>query len=365
SVSVLFSIFPFLFYRSHRVFFIISIIGVLGTLTTYQSASGVYWVVVIMLTAKNYFYDQINIKRCVKLFCIATLAYIIAVAIFRFCIYTPRFSHISNEALALPELFNGVIRNIKKYLVFIYSFVAKGYIGLYIIFLLLVFSLNVLRCQENQFKVISMICLLIIIPIVLIASIGIPIFLSEFPIADRYMLGFNVLITICALVGFLNSGIIYRIFYLLFAMQLIAYGNIQGNIIGEQWSYEKFRLSMALSDLSPLIGDEYALSFGGNPVFRASFNVNAKNNSFIYGRHKNIISLLGYPGYWQLIVGRYIPIRKGNVQCDSDKGKVIFSSVYHNIYQKNRCFSVIYKTVGIKQSSVDSTSQASVSIMSQ
>lgn len=132
--SVLLSVFPVLFYKKKRLAYG-AVIAVCITLmcVTYQAASGIFPVVVIMIAATQWNKGE-ELKEVWKFLSTSAVGYVVGVCIFKIFIMSPVSTHVSSDIFSLKEIIPGFFNNLLTfYAVFYHDFKASWKIIILII----------------------------------------------------------------------------------------------------------------------------------------------------------------------------------------------------------------------------------------
>ncbi len=339
-LSVFFSILPFAYEKNRIIFFILTIICILGVLTTYQSSSGIYVSLLLLVFIKKYFIESSSIKNSCVFLITAISGYLFALIVYKIFIHNEFDGHVSTEMLTLSTLIPGLISNSLSYLQYGKNLLGNNYVYYFTLFAICMLPIKIAYLTSRN-KLLSIVAIPPLIGLIIISSAGLPLLLQDFPLQPRYMIGFNTVITSFILILSINCFYVYKCCSTLFLVNLIALANIYGNAINDQWEYDKFRLNIAISDVSKFINDEYRLYFTGNPISTVSFNSKNKNypivnvltnksNLYSYGKDE--------------IIKRYIPLQHGRSLCDESNNKLIFESNFHTILNNNNCFYINLKS---------------------
>lgn len=338
-LSVLFAIIPLLAFNNLKLFSILTIVCTVVVLTTYQSSSGIFPALVIILLLQKYFVDRISLINSVKIFLAAFISYFIAILLFRFFIYKEFNGHISTEALSIIELIPGIIKNSVTYLAYTKEMLGNNYILYFSIFVILYVVIRYTLEAKQKYLAVVVISVMIVISFVITA--GLPILMKEYHLQIRYLIGINAYFAVLTLILVQYGNKLFKFFTVLFVINLLAIGNIMGNIINDQWQYDKFRITVGISELVPLLTNEYKISFSGNPTNKVSFNqYNGKYpvlEALIYGRSN--LNIYGK----EKIFSRYLPLSRGAVTCESGRGEIISSTVLQNIYKNGSCYHLEFR----------------------
>lgn len=150
ALAVVFGIVPFLFVNNKKAFSAASILGLLGTCFTYQSASGVYIVLTIFFAFLFYCEKSWDIKKTFSFIGHAAVAYIAGLLIFRVLFMTEDISYASTGMFSMSRIIPGCLSNIRKYLSFLYSDLGGSVFSVMLITVLIFCSLKVLLSESKK-----------------------------------------------------------------------------------------------------------------------------------------------------------------------------------------------------------------------
>lgn len=277
AMSVLFSVIPFIFMHHIRAYVVVSILSLLGMCMTYQASSGVYMILSLFFAFLMFNQSNAGIKKSISFVIVSAISYIIALAIFKLFIMHP-FAHdqAGTAMLASSELINGVLKNIKMYLSFLWS--DFGWNGIKICFLLLVaffIASSIYQAKINKF--LSLILAIAVLCIGVVFSYGTYLVLETPLTRPRAFIGIGVFCaalaiyvvsawrgwaykkqdlrtasstqtkerSMCERVFFVKSAVVVGFF----SWSLIVFANAYGNALSQQNNVQNFRLTILLNDL--------------------------------------------------------------------------------------------------------------------
>lgn len=351
--SVLSSIFPFLWYQSKKRYFItFSILGVLGTLLTYQSANGVYLIVFTALLTKDFFLQNITLKEGCKKYALIIFNYMIALLLFRYLFMINETDHgyAASNTLPVSDLLMGIWDNLKKYILLIKKDLFGGIIGYFLLFIGVMYIVKMLNLSKRN-KIITFIFSLVSLSIMLCLSWGAYIILERPLFAARAYLGFCLLIGLLALT--IVEGTDIHTYYIMaknlviifFIYSLMAFANSYGNALYAQNKYTSFRITTLAYDLSKITPNKKKIMLtlkGRRDIGHAKAVINA---SYHYPLIKRLIrTRIKYPQIRHFIdIQRNLKIEK--MFDENIKKKPIYSNAFHTIEKAidSDCYFVTFK----------------------
>lgn len=340
ALSILAAIAPFLLMNGPAWKYILSvIIGNIIVCSSYQASSGIFPMIVILLSLRMWFKNR-PLNEIIQFILNSIIGFGIGLIFFKLVIMIPTDTYVSNTLPALEELFPTIIRNFKIYFDFILSDFKELWKGV-IALLIICFSLSGLKFSKHKqlpTLVLSIVCELLMF----LLCFGLYPALSE-PLFDpRAMYGFGVFITLLCISTAENfHSTVMKLPAITITWIFFVFSFTYGNALFVQKSYTDFRITQVISDLNDMdvfLGDntvtvQIAGSIGYSPVVE-----NMKANCKILERLIPITfretwywGLKGFYGYYGL----------KNVQQDESIDlktynlPLIKDGMYHTIYGNN------------------------------
>ena len=253
ALSVLASIFPFLFIARKKAFLFISVISLLIMCMTYQSSSGVYMLIVVILCFQYWNNKEKTNREILSFLGLSVFAFCFSMLFFRFFLMKPITSddvYALTTIHPMPQIISGTLNNIKDYLMFInkdFGLIWK--IG--IIFVLLFFIIKSVSCSKQR-KVLSFFVLLIVVVLSFILSYGLYSLLEKPSYRPCALLGFGVFLAIMCIYIVSNYKKIAVIPVIALNWCFFVFAFSYGNALADQARYAEFRIGIILHDLSVL-----------------------------------------------------------------------------------------------------------------
>lgn len=284
ALSILASVFPMLFFKKNK--YLLIVIIVLSTLvmcTTYQAASGIFPMIVIMYSLIE-LQNNKSVKEIIK-FCILTSgAYILGLIIFKFFIMVPVDEYVSNNIPNTQEIFSILFSNYKKY----FEIIFHNFKSLWLKLILIVDIIFILTYIYNS-KINKIICFFIaVVGLILInlASFGLYPLLTQPLFASRAMYGFGINISLIIVYIAINNKnyfskiIIYILFWIFFTFSFT-----YGNALYQQKKYQEFRMKLLINSLvknNVLDGKQKKIQIKGNVGHAPVLREKGKNPKILY-----------------------------------------------------------------------------------
>jgi len=291
-----------LFITRKKAFLFVSVISLLIMCMTYQAASGIYLVILIVLCFQNWNKREKSYKEILSFFGIAVFAFCFATLVYRFFIMRPHIdSYTSTTMLPPSQIITGMLSNIKNYALIInhdFGLIWKTGIAL-VLFFFIIQSTS----QSAQKKLFSFFVSVSVIVISFIVSYGAYFLLTTPLYAPRALFGFGIFLAVLCVYVVSDYKKIAIVAVLALNWCLFVFAFSYGNALADQARYAEFRISILLHDLSSL----YPNQNQNDMTFQL-------NNSIDYAPAiKNIAK--HYP-----VIERLVPKRLGATGNDWDYG---------------------------------------------
>jgi len=252
AMSILASIVPFLFIARKKAFFFISVVSLLIMCMTYQAASGIYLLIVVILCFQAWNSSKKSNKEILSMAGTAALAFCAAMLIFKFFLMTALapYDYASTAMHPLSQMAQGILANIKNYATIIYH--DFGFIWKFGVALVCVFFITKSIRVSSQKKALSFFISILAIGVSFILSYGVYILLTM-PISyPRGLFGFGAFLAIISIyiVSDYKKAAIVTALALNWCFLVFAFS--YGNALADQERYAKFRITLLLHDLSDL-----------------------------------------------------------------------------------------------------------------
>ena len=250
ALSVISGIIPFLFIARKKAFIFCSVIALLIMCMTYQAASGIYLLIVILLCFQDWNNRSKSNKEIMSFLCTAALAFCIAMLIFKIFIMRTVGTYVSNEMYTASQLISGILNNIKNYVIIING--DLGVIWKAGIALVVLFFITKSIVQSSQKKLYSFLMSVAVIGILFILSYGIYLLLARPLFTPRGMLGFGAFLSIICIYVVSNYKKTAIIAVLALNWCFFVFAFSYGNALADQKRYAEFRVTLLLHDLSSI-----------------------------------------------------------------------------------------------------------------
>jgi len=309
ALSVLASIVPFLFMRNTIVFSVSSIISLLIMCMTYQTSSGIYIIIVIIICFKAWNERKKTGWEIIRFAAISASSYCISMSFFRLFLMKSFDDYVSTDTFPIHRLLSGIVNNFISYMRFVNTDI--GFIWKFLLFILLLtfITASVLLTKRN--KIASLTVSLIAITAMCVMSFGVYLALQRPLFNPRAMYGFGIFI---ACITVYLSNIPKKIVLLpavLLCWCFFVFSFTYGNALSDQKRYNNFRTEILLHDLSILFPDRIE-----EPLL-----IKLKNTEGYAPSVQNISK-------WNPVILRLVPVGLGAVW----EWGSIFLTQYYNFY---------------------------------
>lgn len=274
ALSVLASIFPFLFVRyGNKYYFITSVIGCLIMCMTYQASSGIYVIVTLFLAAKKFNEGE----PCLKFIATSALSYIGSLEFFRLLLMHERNVYATTDIAPLHDLLKVVGNNIQIYFQLIHSDFHKVWQFLIVLLAIAFVCSFIANSSLKKYQA----CIMSLLVLVLggILSFGGFILLEKPLFGPRGMYGIGVFLTLLSInVTILSKYVFVKLISVLLSWCFFTFSFAYGNALAEQLRYTDFRINLLVNDLNhlqPLNKETMLMQLEGNigrsPVITRNF----------------------------------------------------------------------------------------------
>ena len=248
ALSVLASIFPFLFVKySEKIYFAMSIAGCLVMCMTYQASSGIYVLVTLFLAAKKLNKD----KPYFRFIAVSALSYVISLVVFRIALMRKLNDYATTDTAGVSDLIPTVCNNIQTYFNLIYSDFNRVWL---VLIALLAFAFIYTFVKVTSLKIYeSLLLAFMLLVFGSVLSYGGYILLKHPLFAPRGMYGIGVLLAIISVnITAISKNNFIKIVCILLSWCFFVFSFSYGNALAEQKRYTDFRVNMLITDLNKL-----------------------------------------------------------------------------------------------------------------
>jgi len=262
ALSIFVCIIPFLFVARKKAFLFCSVISVLSMCMIYQAASGIYPLIVMILSFQDWNSRKKPNKEILSFMGMAALAFCCAMLFFKIFLIIPQDDwghYIVATMLPLPDILSGTLNNIKEYAITINHDLGAIW-KIWIAFVLLFFITKSIS-KSAQKKWVAFIISLLLIGISFVLSYGLYAALVKPLFALRAFLGFGVFLSILCIYVVSDYKKIASVMVFALNWCLLVFAFSYGNALADQARYGEFRTGILLHDLSALYPDRSEKDF--------------------------------------------------------------------------------------------------------
>lgn len=251
AISVLASVVPLLFRKKKSLVYpIVTILCTLLMCMTYQAASGIFLMFVILICLKNWNKGE-SLKENLKFLIISVVNYLIALLIYKFFIMQPANNYVSNAILPIGELLSGSLQHLKKYFSFIISDFRKEW--LILIGAMAISFIYVFARDSKKKKYISLIVSIIALGMMALLSFGMYPVLEKPLFQPRAMYGFGAFIAFMGVtIAASPKAYLPKIIVFILSWMFFVFAFTYGNALEVQGEYTDFRVNLVIEDLNDL-----------------------------------------------------------------------------------------------------------------
>ena len=248
ALSILASVLPLLFYKKQWKWYSLSVvIGMLVMCMTYQAASGIFPMLVILLALIMYVRNE-NLKRIGTFILCSAVSYGIGVGIFFLFLMKRVSTYVSN---GLAD-WSGIVEHYKTYLNYMRTDFRK--LWLIVIALLVICFICRMVCVSQRNKMITLVLAVITAGVMFLLSFGLYPAL-EAPLFDpRSMFGVGAYIVCISLgaQGTEQKAFIVNVLAVILVWNFFTFSFTYGNALAVQKEWEDFRREEVISDLTDI-----------------------------------------------------------------------------------------------------------------
>ena len=228
-----------------------TILGVLAVCTSYQSATGIFPVFVVLVALRMWAKGE-SLKNTF-VFCMkSVLGYGIGLAYFKFALMRPAYAgYVSNALPPASEILTNMLQNLSQY----YHYILSDFKPLWLILTGLLFAAFVyaMVTSSNRGRWQTAAMTLLACALMLLLCFGIYPVLADTLFAPRAMYGFGVLLAfLCAVIAEGRSSICTKGLVVILSWSFLVFAFHYGNALTYQWEYTDYRIEQVLDDLNDL-----------------------------------------------------------------------------------------------------------------
>ena len=350
ALSILASIIPFLFITRKKAFLVCSVVSLLIMYMTYQAASGIYPMIVIILCFQDWNSRKKSNKEILSFMGVAALAFCCAGLIFRFFLMMPPSEHgdyIVSTVHPLSHILSGTLVNIKEYAMNINH--DLGTIWKICITFVLLFFITKSMYKTAQKKLASFCISMLVVVIAFVLSFGLYSLMERPMFQPRALYGFGVFIAIFCVYVVSDYKKIANVMVFSLNWCFLVFAFSYGNALADQARYGEFRIGILLHDLSSLYPDQSKEGIQIQLENSIDYTPSVKNISKHYPIIERLVpKRLGTDFYlddfYFLLYNQYKTNGKNKLtDFNTLNLPVVVDSYYHTIKSDGSCVLVILK----------------------
>ena len=267
ALSVLASVFPFLYVEKNRFAFItISFLGILTMCCTYQASSGIYALVAVFLLFHKWI-KGCALSNVLKKLGMSFSVFASALLIYKVFLVTPRKGGYVDTSVTLSSKILSIFtRNVTEYFSLLKS---DTIICWQVLVLMLAIAYVIsLTISSSRNKILSAILGIFVVVVTSVASFGVYLILNKPYFGARGMYGIGVLLAIISVnaISLTDKNFFTKVLCFMLSWCLLIFACTYGNALFQQQHYQNFRTALLLQDLNhiPLKKPPQALQIQGS-----------------------------------------------------------------------------------------------------
>lgn len=256
-MSVLFAVFPLMFYRRFRFLYAIMIVvGVLGVCMTYQASIGIYLILATLVAMKEW-NEKKKVGEVAKFVGLSVVVFALTVVVFQKFLMIPREVYASNAVPGVNEFPPMFLSHLLKYFELVISDFKILWLVLVAVIAISFVIVFAIRSKRN--KIIAVICgvigviLMAVMAYALYAALERPLYATR----AMYAIGAWVAVMGVYVVGGECKIIWKRVSQIVPVAVLswcfLIFGFTYGNMLAEQNIYRNKQIGMVMDDLNEII----------------------------------------------------------------------------------------------------------------
>lgn len=252
ALSVLASVFPLLFINHRKIlYFFAAFIGILIVCTTYQAASGIFPLLVVLISFKRWNNNEKS-KDIIKFIVLSASAYLLGIIFFMLFIFQP----LKDSYVSLPSSLNIdyiilLLRNLGEY--FVYVFIDFKRQWILIILLICIGFVYVCTINSKRKKVLAFFVSILTLIAMAFLTFGLYPFLTEPLYEARALYGVGAFLAAVAVtISSSKKAYLFKILCIVLSWIFFVFGFTYANALKEQSEYIDFRMVAVVEDLNEL-----------------------------------------------------------------------------------------------------------------
>ena len=345
ALSILASIFPFLFMQKNRwLYAFVCISSILVMTMTYQAASGIFIMMTIFIFFTNLIYKKNTVKDNFIFLGISCVSYCAALILFRLFFLEVVDTYVSTDLPSVKKIIPAFLRNIEWFFTNVNNDFNIKWKILSITIIVIFYIKTIIFSKIN--KIFSFFLTSFFLFLLIISIFGLYLLLETPLFAPRTMYGLGFFLAILCVDICFSLKKIFSFPAIVLSWCFFVFSFTYGNALADQKRYDEFRTELLIGDLSYLLpertDESYAVTIVNNIGFSPVVENVAVNNPVI----KKIVHLNLKEGcpFMYMYLSKY---HKFNLYRDGEpideSIPIAFDSYYHTIKIRDNKIVVILK----------------------
>ena len=346
ALSILASVFPFLFMHKNRLLYAgISVISLLIMTMTYQAATGIFLMVMLYFFFRTVLSKSDSLKKAFIFLGISCTSYAVALAVYRLCIFEEVKTYCSTDLSTNHNIFTLFWFNINKY----YTYVVTDWNGIWKIIALIIIVIfyvkNIILSKRN--KIVAFFITTLFAALLAGSIFGVYVLLEKPLFAPRAMYGVGVLLAILGVDVCCSLKKVFSIPTMVLCWCFVVFAFAYGNCLADQKRYREFRAEMIMHDISQLLPSRNEkprkLFIRGDIGFSPVVENVAYNNPIV--KRLLALSMQDYSltAYHNFSTLRHVQTQKTPTEKEVAEVPTVLETFYHTIKMNDEVIVIILK----------------------
>jgi hypothetical protein len=346
ALSILASIFPFIFMQKNRwLYAFVCIASTLVMTMTYQAASGIFIMITIFIFFTNLNYKKNTTKDNFIFLIVSLISYCVGILLFRLFFMQPiDFGYASTYMPNAKDLITVFCRNINAYWTYMYEDLNIKYKVLLLAIIVIFYLKSIIFSKIS--KIFSFFLTSLVLVLLCVSSFGLYLLLEQPVFSLRVMYGLGVFIAILCIDICFSLKKVFSIPAIALIWCFFVFYFTYGNALADQKRYNDFRTELLLKDLSSLLPEKTENAYWIRIINSEGFSPVVKNIAVDNPIIKKLVPINlqgGWPFGYIYLTCHY------NFHLNFDDGiagetmPVVLDSYYHTIKNKDNQIVVILK----------------------
>lgn len=351
TLAVLFSVLPFLFKDNTKTFVFSSILFLILTCMSYQSATSIYIMIVIFISLNKFLTNE-NKKDVFKFILISIISFILGLLIYNLLFMskpnpaygTPDYDYYFNTTISLKAIIPNLIAY-NKIITSSFGLWEKGFILISVVLFIIT---SIVKSSIN--KILSAGLAVVFLFLAYFLTLGPYIAFTQTLLQPRVYMGFSSLIALILYFSYVNIkslSSVKRIKLLYIPLFCVIYGSITflytfGNCLKQQNEYQNFRIKNMISDLNELTTtSKPTIELKGNVGYCKTIDLAVEKYPVI---RQLLVPMPGNNGFWDEDMFYFYNFVFEKSEIESEL-QLLKSTYYHDIYGDGNNFIIELKDI--------------------